>query len=304
MTLSLIPMIRHIALYAYSLLTHFLSLCPKLQYHYTPGFLFLFFLFFLIWKRKTWIVIGLCLLPFFQTKIDPFFHVYMLDIGQGDCTLIVEPFSRSAVMIDCGGNLYRDNVEQVVYPFLQSIQVNHLDALIVTHDDFDHNGGVDNLSKLISIDSIITNPNKTPSVSYPFFSLLPDRQEQGNDGSILSYFVYDEVGYLWTGDASIKIEQELIQSYTLNVDILKLGHHGSDTSSSYSFLDTLRPKLGLVSVGYKNRYRHPSSQVIACCHQMGIQTLETKDVGSIHLFSFRGCLFFESASGLFGIIRL
>lgn len=85
-------------------------------------------------------------------------------------------------------------------------------------------------------------------------------------------------------------------------DIIKLGHHGSSTSSSYEFLDDIRPDLGLISVGNKNRYNHPSSSVVSNCHELGIDLLMTKDVGMIHIFTFKGLSFFRTGSQLFGII--
>ena len=73
--------------------------------------------------------------------MDPFFHVYMIDIGQGDCTLILEPFHQSAVMIDCGQSFYRDNVKEIIITVLKHLQVKKLDALILTNTHIYHDGG-------------------------------------------------------------------------------------------------------------------------------------------------------------------
>lgn len=281
----------------------FTSWIGKWTYHYVPGLLFFFLLLLLIVKRKKIIIILLCLCPFFESHLDPFFHVYLINIGQGDCTLIVEPFHKSAVMIDCGQNLYRDNVKKIILPVLENLQIHQLTALICTHDDFDHSGGKEELMENIEIEQVITSRDEQVHVSYPFYSLLEKREAKDeNDESIVSYFSYDDVSYLWMGDASIDIEKQLLASYQLDVDILKLGHHGSKTSSSYAFLDALRPKIGLISVGKKNRYGHPSTQVVANCHDLGIETLATKDLGMIHIFSFHSFVFFESATHLIGRI--
>ena len=105
------------------------------------------------------------------------------------------------------------------------------------------------------------------------------------------------------GDASMQVEQALMNQYDLTVDVLKLGHHGSNTSSSMTFLDQLRPTVGLVSVGKKNHYGHPSSMVISNCHTLGIHIFETRRHGMIHLFSFKGILCVETATHLIGIVK-
>ena len=241
-----------------------------------------------------------------EPYMDPFFSVYMIDIGQGDCSLIVEPFHKSAIMIDVGQNLYHDNVELFVKPFLQQKHIDHLDALIVTHDDFDHSGGVEALQAAIPIKKIIRSHDEIVPVDYPIYSLLPVRKTSDeNSKSIVSYFVYDDVHFLWTGDAGIDIEQQILKQYDLkNVDILKLGHHGSKTSSSFEFLDATRPVLGLVSAGEKNRYGHPDSNVMAHCHQLGIHTLATKDVGMIEIKTWHPIAFFHTENGLFGWLNV
>lgn len=186
---------------------------------------------------------------------------------------------------------------------MEDLQIHELTALICTHDDFDHSGGKKELMEKIKIGQVITSRSEQVNVSYPFYSLLENRVvKDENDESLISYFSYDQVHYLWMGDASIDVEKQLLSKYSLDVDVLKLGHHGSKTSSSYAFLDTLRPKLALISVGKKNRYGHPSTQVVANCHDLGIETLATKDVGMIHIFSFHSFVFFETATHLIGRI--
>ncbi len=278
---------------------------PDLTLYYLPSYLFfgLLLLWILTRFKKRFLLLCFCL-PFIETSLNPFFQVIMINIGQGDCTLIVEPFKRSAVMIDCGQNLHRDNVETIILPVLQQWQIHSLDALIVTHDDFDHSGGKDQLQQKIPIKKVITQREQIPEVTYPFYSLLPQRAAKDeNDESIVSLFSYDGFVYLWMGDAGVDVEQDLMKQYNVKADVLKLGHHGSKTSSSYDFLDTVRPKIGLVSVGLHNRYGHPSSQVISRCHSLGIHILETKEVGMIRLCTFHGFMWMETASGLVTLVE-
>lgn len=287
-----------------------LQAVPNFEWHYVPNIVFLSFVCVLIYKflsHQHWKVCFLIcmLIPFLSPYTSIFFDVYMFDIGQGDCTLIIEPFHRSSILIDCGQNLYRDNMESIVLPFLQAHQIRHLDAVILTHDDFDHSGGIETLKKHISIGTIIKDRESKVPVQYPFYSLLVKRDAKDeNDESIVNFFSYDGFSYLWTGDISVDIEEELLYQYDLSkVNVLKLAHHGSNTSSSFDFLYEVDPDVALISVGSRNRYGHPSKSVIRSLDNLGIDTLMTKEHGMIHIRSFPGVLFFSTGSGLFGIIQ-
>ncbi len=277
----------------------------SISIHFVPDFIFIclfFMVIYSVYKKKykeIWLVLWI-LYPCMKPYIDPFFHVYMIDIGQGDCTLIVEPFCKSIIMIDCGQNRYRDNVEEIIFPFLKNLQIDHLDYLIVTHDDFDHSGGKENLLKQIDIHEIVTSSSQEIKVEYPFYSLLENRKaEDENDGSIISYFTYDNLKYLWMGDASIQVENQLLEQYNIKADVVKLGHHGSNTSSSYHFLESIGCRIGLISVGYNNSYHHPSNRVIQDLNSLHINVFETKDVGTIHIYTWKWFSFIETANGLF-----
>ncbi|MGN1276459.1 MAG: ComEC/Rec2 family competence protein, partial [Floccifex sp.] len=155
----------------------------------------------------------------------------------------------------------------------------------------------------IKIECVIQDSNTEIPVDYPFYSLLEQRKTKDeNDKSIVSYFEYDTIHYLWTGDASISIEKQLLQTYDLQVDVLKLAHHGSNTSSSFEFLDQTNPKVGIISVGENNKYGHPSQEVLYRCLNCGIDVLMTKDEGMIHIFTWHSFSFFVSASGLIGTL--
>lgn len=304
---SLIPGVRQILFYVWKPLRSMFSYPTFLQWYYVPGIVFygLLLLFLIAERHRRLLLSGLCVLPFVSTYLNPFFQVNTINIGQGDCTLIVEPFHKSAVMIDCGQNRYRDNVKEIIMPVLRRYQIRTLDALILTHSDFDHSGGYEELSKSIDIRQVIRKREEKVPVDYSFYSLLPKAKgNDANDNSIINYFTYDKLHYLFMGDAGTDVEEQLLDTYKLKADVLKLGHHGSRTSSSYCFLDALRPKLGLVSVGARNMYGHPSSAVIANCHDLGIHSLQTSQVGNIHIYSLHSLSFFTTATGLFGIIRL
>ena len=279
---------------------------PELTIYYAPRILFviLFIVFYIqCLKHFKWKYLLILSVPLLEIYCNPFFQVYTLNLGQADCSVIVEPFHKSVVMIDCGQNLYRDNVERIIMPFLENKNIHTIDTLILTHDDFDHNGGYDSLKDKIEIKQVIEDSNDKVNVDYPFYLLLSEREAKDtNDSSIISYFTYDHLTYLFMGDASKQIERQLMSEYDLKADVIKVGHHGSNTSSDPDFLDSLDCKIALISCGYKNKYGHPSVETLKTLENLHINTLCTSDCGSIAIYSLHHLSFLVTNDGMFGII--
>lgn len=280
---------------------------PSLTIHYAPQFVFIF-IFIVVYiqclKHFKWKYMILFLIPFLEVFCNPFFQVYTLNIGQGDCSVIVEPFYKSVVMIDCGQSLYRDNVERIIFPFLENKNIHTIDTLILTHDDFDHSGGYDCLKEKVKIKQVIKDSKDKVNVEYPFYLLLQERiSKDENDSSIISYFTYDYLNYLFMGDASKEIEKQLMDTYDLKADVIKVGHHGSNTSSDAAFLDSLDCKIALISAGYKNKYDHPSTETLTTLDHLHIHTFCTSTDGSIAIYSLHHFAFVVTNDGLFGIIH-
>lgn len=280
---------------------------PSLTIHYAPQFVFIF-IFIVVYiqclKHFKWKYMILFLIPFLEVFCNPFFQVYTLNIGQGDCSVIVEPFYKSVVMIDCGQSLYRDNVERIIFPFLENKNIHTIDTLILTHDDFDHSGGYDRLKEKVKIKQVIKDSKDKVNVEYPFYLLLQERiSKDENDSSIISYFTYDHLNYLFMGDASKEIEKQLMDTYDLKADVIKIGHHGSNTSSDAAFLDSLDCKIALISAGYKNKYDHPSTETLTTLDHLHIHTFCTSTDGSIAIYSLHHFAFIVTNDGLFGIIH-
>ena len=280
---------------------------PSLTIHYAPQFVFIF-VFIVVYiqclKHFKWKYMILFLIPFIEVFCNPFFQVYTLNIGQGDCSIIVEPFYKSVVMIDCGQSLYRDNVERIIFPFLENKNIHTIDTLILTHDDFDHSGGYDRLKEKVKIKQVIKDSKDKVNVEYPFYLLLQERMAKDeNDSSIISYFTYDHLNYLFMGDASKEIEKQLMGAYDLKADVIKIGHHGSNTSSDAAFLDSLDCKIALISAGYKNKYDHPSTETLKTLDHLHIHTFCTSTNGSIAIYSLHHFSFIVTNDGLFGIIH-
>lgn len=280
---------------------------PSLTIHYAPQYVFIL-VFIVVYiqclKHFKWIYMILFLIPFLEVFCNPFFQVYTLNIGQGDCSVIVEPFYKSVVMIDCGQSLYRDNVERIIFPFLENKNIHTIDTLILTHDDFDHSGGYDHLKEKVKIKQVIKNSKDKVNVEYPFYLLLQKRMAKDeNDSSIISYFTYDHLNYLFMGDASKEIEKQLMDTYDLKADVIKVGHHGSNTSSDTAFLDSLDCRIALISAGYKNKYDHPSTETLKTLDHLHIHTFCTSTDGSIAIYSLHHFAFIVTNDGLFGIIH-
>lgn len=280
---------------------------PSLTIYYAPQYVFIL-VFIVVYiqclKHFKWKYMILFLIPFLEVFCNPFFQVYTLNIGQGDCSVIVEPFYKSVVMIDCGQSLYRDNVERIIFPFLENKNIHTIDTLILTHDDFDHSGGYDRLKEKVKIKQVIKDSKDKVNVEYPFYLLLQERiSKDENDSSIISYFTYDHLNYLFMGDASKEIEKQLMDTYDLKADVIKVGHHGSNTSSDAAFLDSLDCKIALISAGYKNKYDHPSTETLTTLDHLHIHTFCTSTDGSIAIYSLHHFAFVVTNDGLFGIIH-
>lgn len=280
---------------------------PSITIHYAPQYVFIL-AFIVVYiqclKHFKWKYMILFLIPFLEVFCNPFFQVYTLNIGQGDCSVIVEPFYKSVVMIDCGQSLYRDNVERIIFPFLENKNIHTIDTLILTHDDFDHSGGYDRLKEKVKIKQVIKDSKDKVNVEYPFYLLLQERiSKDENDSSIISYFTYDHLNYLFMGDASKEIEKQLMDTYDLKADVIKVGHHGSNTSSDAAFLDSLDCRIALISAGYKNKYDHPSTETLKTLDHLHIHTFCTSTNGSIAIYSLHDFAFVVTNDGLFGIIR-
>lgn len=280
--------------------------------YYTPQLLWLFLwgkgaVCYISYAQKKPLAV-LCLLFLyapFSSWFDPFGEVLMIDVGQGDCTLITLPFHQGAVMIDIMGSRYRNIPKEVVVPIVKAKGYQRLDALILTHDDFDHSGGKEELLKELNVTRIIDHKDKAePIKGLPLMFLLRDyKGKDSNDNSIVTYMQTDRLKALFMGDAGTEAEAALLQRYDLAVDVLKVGHHGSDTSSSLSFLHELQPQLALVSAGRNNRYHHPSTAIMQRLRQENIPALVSARDGAVSIRFSRYFSYYVSAEGAIGILH-
>lgn len=218
---------------------------------------------------------------------DPLINgVYFINVGQGDSILIKN--RTHTVLIDTGGATKCDMATETLIPFFNKIKVTHLDALITTHDDFDHNGAADSLLNNFKVYNYLTTKDDFP-YSVGDINLINLNNSSGgedNDKSLVLSLNFMNKKFLFMGDASTKVEKNLIkQGYDLDCDILKIGHHGSKSSTSEEFIKATSPSTAIISVGGNNYYGHPTNEVLNLLNKYDIKIRRTDIEGTISYLS-------------------
>ena len=219
---------------------------------------------------------------------NPYYTIYnevtMIDVGQGDCILIRLAFNQGNYLIDTGGQKDYDVAKSTIIPYLKSIGIKKIDDVIITHDDFDHNGALESLIDNFKVDQVIKKGEDLNVLKYLDIDFYSDKT---NDQSLVYYMKLNGKGYLFTGDLSSEGEKKIIEKYpNLKIDFLKVGHHGSLTSTSTDLLSKYKPKVGLIGVGKYNFYNHPNPTIIDRLKAYGVQTYRTDQNGMIRIYSF------------------
>lgn len=235
-------------------------------------------------KRKYFYLLGVLItIHYFSPYMNNNFEIMMFDVGQGDSILIKYPYNQGNILIDTGPNEYI--ITNGIIPYLKSQGIRKLDYLIITHGDLDHIGGALSLINNFKVENIILNNgehsdyerellnnlNKENYITYidklklnnnNIYFLNNKIHNTENDNSNIIYFEYLKYKFLFMGDSSFVVEDYLIDNYNLkDISFLKVGHHGSSTSTTKEFVDIINPKISLISVG-QNNYGHPSKEVI------------------------------------------
>ena len=218
---------------------------------------------------------------YFRCNFDKNNYVYFIDVGQGDSALIVTKNNKS-ILIDTGGKVGSNYslMKSNVIPFFKSIGIRKLDYLFITHGDYDHAGyGIDlvnnfnvknrftnkgkynSLEKKLNIKSFNNSYIKIDNVE--IYSLNSKLYNNENSDSLVLLVIIDNYKLLFMGDASINTEKDIMNNYDIgDVFILKVGHHGSKTSSSEEFINSVNPKYSIISVGKNNKFGHPNKEVL------------------------------------------
>ena len=263
-----------------------------------------------------WTFLFLCLLPRFDSRMKdiffsfafillllspmnhPFANVTFVDVGQGDAIAIRKGMGYSCILIDTGSRFNYTKLKK----FLFSQGIYRIDLLIVTHDDEDHNGNVDRLQVDFSVGRIITEGEdlRSGELFLKYYDL--GVFDNDNDNSLVYSLDADGIGFLFTGDMSVTAEDVFVRRYCpCTFDVLKVAHHGSDTSSSDLFISSISPRYGIISTSGK--YGHPKGSVMDTLKKYRVETFNTKEDGNISFYFLRTFCFIKTGEGEFVIMK-
>ena len=263
-------------------------------------FYYLFLYLFYRYRKRLFLLIFIIMIVLHYNfyNIFDFDYIYMFDVGQGDSILIHS--KNTNMLIDTGGkvNHYSESwmkkenessiAENSLIPFFKSMGIKKLQFLELSHGDYDHMGEAINLVNNFKVEKVIFNcgpyndlENELIKVLYKknikYYSCIKElnidknklyflqtkEYDNENDNSNVIYTKLNGYSFMFMGDASTTTEKAILDKYNLpDIDVLKVGHHGSKTSSSEEFIDKIKPKYSVISVGKNNRYGHPNKKVL------------------------------------------
>ncbi len=246
-------------------------------------------------------------------------NVFMLDVGQGDSFIIKLPGGKS-ILIDAGSaSQYFDNGERIILPAMRKLGIEKFDYGFVSHIDVDHYGGFISLVENNKIRRLFKTPPDTlsdkdrrfeqylknkniPVEHYTRERLRIENAEifilndgahnftgnnSLNNSSGIIKIIYGKTSFLFTGDIDKRGENYYVKKYNnfLDSDVLKISHHGSKSGSSAEFIKSVSPDISLISCGIKNRFGHPSGEVVKRLQESGTQIYRTDCEGCVLLQS-------------------
>ena len=264
-------------------------------------FIYYIVIFLSFWKIE-FVLLFLVMLLIHKGYIyfDSNLYVYYLDVGQGDSALIRLPNNSGNILIDTGGKFsyemekWREKrskysiVKSSTIPFFKSFGIKKLDYLILSHGDYDHIGEAINLIDNFNVEKVIFNCGEFIDLEKELIKVLDKKKiryylcikelnidnnelyflqtkeyDNENDNSNVIYAELNGYKFMFMGDAGVDKEKDILDKYNIsNIDVLKVGHHGSKTSSGKVFIDGINPKYSIISVGKNNRYGHPNKEVL------------------------------------------
>ena len=210
-------------------------------------------------------------------------EVNFINVGQGDCTLIRN--HNKVVLIDTGGLSYMDVANDSLVPFLRKKRIYKIDTVIITHYDYDHCGALASLNKTYPINQVVDYTSSFPVKvgnlvfnNHNYYATLNDE----NDKSLVLSFNICKKDFVIMGDAPSYIEKEIIKNEAeIKCDVLRVGHHGSNTSTCEEWLKYLMPKEAVISCGKNNKYGHPNKEVVTLLNKYKIKIHRTDLEGTI-----------------------
>ena len=291
--------------------------------------------------RKRNVILLLLLVFFTSHRIyhrfwNPHLIVTFFDVGQGDSALIQFPYGKTLLVDGGGGWKSWDAGSKLLFPELTRLGILRLDHLVLSHPDNDHARGFLGILKLLKVEELILHGalNKV-SIKQPLMSIkeeakaknikqtfvsqeevrnisgakvllipLGNHSKNTNDQALVLKIEFGKCHILFTGDIEKESELELTKKITGKIHLLKVPHHGSLTSSQWSFLNHISPSWAVVSVGINNQYGHPKTEILNRYSSQGIQLFRTDFHGSVRFdFNSEGEVKCESVMGECGRAR-
>lgn len=222
--------------------------------------------------------------------------VRFLDVNQGDAIHIHD--GEYDMLIDTGNT---DNYDTLV-DYFESYNIKDIDVLLITHFHSDHYGEIGEIIENFDVNTIYLNSD-FDEISHDYIILSEGDSficgnthhkvlsaytysTNENNNSIVLFSVIGNETYLFTGDMESEIEENLLSKYNFNVDVLKVPHHGSSTSSTMDFIEKAHAPLGIISVGENNSYSLPNEDVISLYLNLGTQIFRTDESGTVTIYYY------------------
>lgn len=233
------------------------------------------------------------------------FEVHFIDVGQADSELVI---SDGKTMLIDGGNADDSNL---IVSYLRDLNIDYLDYVVCTHAHEDHVGGLSGALHECGVGRVLCSTESYSSKAFGNFKRYSNKRgreieipspgdsfslgessvevfspikeyEDTNNNSIVLKVTYGDTSFLFTGDAEREVESDMLDGgFDLTADVLKVGHHGSSTSSSYPFLREVMPKYAVISCGRDNSYGHPHREPLSRLADVGAKIYRTDEQGHI-----------------------
>ena len=261
----------------------------------------------------------------FLEDIEGELVVHMIDVGQADCFLLIQ--DDKTALVDCGTrSTGKDAVE-----YLKEVGITTLDYVIGTHPHDDHMGGMYDIITNFEVGTLVIPDSRDGQITANWYLKLMEEIKTGdydvkyaelgdiynlqdttmkvlsaetdvggntNNYSIVLKVSFGQMDMIMTGDAETEVEEIILESgVNIDAEILKLGHHGSDTSSSEEFLDAISPEYGLISCKVGNKYEHPIKSTMEKLEERDIEVYRTDECGSVVITITSNDVTFSCAPG-------
>lgn len=285
---------------------------PKGNLLFVIIYYFIFYCYYKYGYKMLYLLIAFIIWQKIVPLLDNSYHIYYLDVGQGDASFIVSPYQKDTIMIDTGGKIEyskedwqkknaNSDLADTLVQFFKSLGITKIDLLIVTHGDTDHIGYSKKLAEKLKFKSIMLNNNRLNQEEYKLSKKIDKHiknnylgkkiviknlnlrtSDDENESSLVLLVTFLNKNWLFMGDAPKSIEK-IVEKKLPKVDVIKVGHHGSKTSTDNDFIKAIKPKYAIISAGRNNRYNHPAKETLKVLNANKIKVYNTQEKGTIHM---------------------